>query len=58
MIEARSDYLHHLDKINGREPPVRGANNGSKDSGHGENTQAGKSASLGNFIAGIANAFN
>jgi hypothetical protein len=49
-VQARLDYLHNNDKLNGREQPVKGANNGGKDAGHGKNQQAGKSASVGRVV--------
>jgi hypothetical protein len=49
-VQARLDYLHNNDKLNGHEQPVKGANNGGKDAGHGKNQQAGKSASVGRVV--------
>jgi hypothetical protein len=49
-VQARLDYLHDNDKLNGREPPVKGAKIGEKDTGYGKNQQAGKSASVGRVV--------
>lgn len=51
--QAKLEYLHNNDKLNGRETSVMGANNGSKNTGHGENQQAGKLASAGAAITGL-----